>query len=328
MRAPEFWTKQGGLARALAPLGAAYALGGDLRRRFAEPWRAPVPVVCVGNLTVGGTGKTPTVAALARTLTSQGRRVAILSRGYGGRLRGPSRVDPARHGARDVGDEPLLLARVAPVYVARDRKAGAEAAIADGADLLLMDDGFQNPQIEKTLSLVVVDGAAGFGNRSVFPAGPLREPVATGFARAHALVMIGADANAAAFGFGGPVLRADLVPTDKAAWAGVPVVAFAGIGRPQKFFDTLASLGAALRGTYPFADHHAYKRRQIERLLIIAKEQHAVLVTTEKDFVRVPADLAAQIRTVPVELRFADPPALLRLLAQGLAQGLAGGTLK
>ncbi len=322
MRAPEFWTKQGGLARVLAPLGAAYALGGDLRRRFAEPWRAPVPVVCVGNLTVGGTGKTPTVAAIAQTLNSQGRRVAVLSRGYGGRMRGPLRVDPAQHKARDVGDEPLLLARVAPVYVARDRKAGAEAAIADGADLLLMDDGFQNPQIEKTLSLVVVDGAAGFGNRSVFPAGPLREPVATGFARAHALVMIGADANAAAFGFGGPVLRADLVPTNGAAWAGVPVVAFAGIGRPRKFFDTLASLGAALRGTYPFADHHAYKRRQIERLLIIAKERNAVLVTTEKDFVRVPADLAAQIRTVPVELRFADPPALLRVLAQGLAGGL------
>ena len=319
MRAPEFWTKQGGFARALAPLGAAYALGGDLRRRFAEPWRSPVPVVCVGNLTVGGTGKTPTVAALAQTLTSQGRRVAILSRGYGGRMRGPLRVDPAQHTARDVGDEPLLLARAAPVYVARDRKAGAEAAMAEGADLLLMDDGFQNPQIEKTLSLVVVDGATGFGNRNVFPAGPLREPVATGFARAHALVMIGADANAAAFGFGGPVLRADLVPTDKAAWAGVPVVAFAGIGRPQKFFDTLAGLGAATRGTYPFADHHAYKRRQIERLLTIAKEQHAILVTTEKDFVRLPADLAAQIRTVPVELRFADPPALLRVLAQGLA---------
>lgn len=322
MRAPDFWTKPGGLARALAPLGAAYALGGDLRRRFAEPWCAPVPVVCVGNLTVGGTGKTPTVAALAQTLTSQGRRVAILSRGYGGRMRGPLRVDPAQHKARDVGDEPLLLARVAPVYVARDRKAGAEAAIADGADLLLMDDGFQNPQIEKTLSLVVVDGAAGFGNRAVFPAGPLREPVARGFGRAHALVMIGADAQAAAFGFAGPVLRADLVPTNAAAWAGVPVVAFAGIGRPQKFFDTLAGLGAALRGTYPFADHHAYSRRQIERLRLVAKEQHAVLVTTEKDFVRVPADLADGIRTVPVELRFADPTALLRVLAQGLAGGL------
>jgi len=319
MRAPEFWTKQGGLALALAPLGAAYALGGELRRRFAEPWRAPVPVVCVGNLTVGGTGKTPTVAALAQILQSQGRRVAVLSRGYGGRLRGPLRVDPLLHAARDVGDEPLLLARVAPVYIARDRKAGAEAAIADGADLLLMDDGFQNPQIEKTLSLVVVDGAAGFGNRAVFPAGPLREPAATGFKRAHAAVMIGADAHAAAFGFAGPVLRADLVPTIGTAWAGVPVVAFAGIGRPQKFFDTLASLGVALRGTYPFADHHAYSRREVERLLGLAQAQHAVLVTTEKDFVRLPADLAAQIRTVPVALRFADPAALAGLLAKALA---------
>jgi tetraacyldisaccharide 4'-kinase len=321
VRAPEFWNKPGGLARAVAPLGAVYALGGDLRRRFAAPWRAPVPVVCAGNLTVGGAGKTPTVATLAQILGSQGRRVAVLSRGYGGRMRGPLRVDPARHAARDVGDEPLLLARVAPVYVARDRKAGAEAAVADGADLLLMDDGFQNPQIEKTLSLVVVDGAAGFGNRAVFPAGPLREPAATGFKRAHALVMIGADAHAAAFGFAGPVLRADLVPTNGAAWVGVPVVAFAGIGRPRKFFDMLASLGAAVRGAYPFADHHAYSRREVERLLGLAHAQRAALVTTEKDLVRVPADLAAQIRTVPVELRFADPAALLRVLAQGLARG-------
>jgi tetraacyldisaccharide 4'-kinase len=324
MRAPEFWTKQGGLARALAPLGAVYAWGGALRRHFAETWRAPVPVVCVGNLTVGGTGKTPTVAALARVLASplllgsQGRRVAILSRGYGGRMGGPLRVDLARHTARDVGDEPLLLARIAPVYVARDRRAGAEAALADGADLLLMDDGFQNPGLAKTLSLLVVDGAVGFGNRAVFPAGPLREPVAVGFARAQALVTIGADAHAASFGFAGRVLRADLFPAE-AGFAGVPVVAFAGIGRPQKFFDTLSSLGAAMRGTYAFADHHVYSRREVERLLALAKEQHAVLVTTEKDAVRLPPDLAAQIRTVPVELRFADPPALLRVLAQGLA---------
>jgi len=318
MRAPDFWQRDGWPARMLAPLAAAWTLGGAARRRRAVPWRAPVPVVCVGNLTLGGTGKTPTVLALAHLLRAQGRRPAILSRGYGGRLAGPVRVDPSSHRAADVGDEPLLLAAAAPVYVARDRKAGAQAALAAGADILLMDDGFQNPSLEKTLSLVVVDGAAGFGNRRVFPAGPLREPVAAGFARAHALVMVGADARAAAFGFAGPVLRADLVPAP-GAWAGVPVVAFAGIGRPEKFFDTVAQTGALVRATYPFADHHAYSRRQIERLLAIAAERGALPVTTEKDWVRLPPDLAARIRTVPVELRFADPGALAALLARGLA---------
>lgn len=318
MRAPSFWQRDGWPARMLAPFAAAYALGGAVRQRRATPWHAPVPVVCVGNLTLGGTGKTPTVLALARLLQGQGRRPAILSRGYGGRLAGPVRVDPSSHRAADVGDEPLLLAAAAPVYVASDRKAGAQAALAEGADILLMDDGFQNPSLEKTLSLVVVDGAAGFGNRRVFPAGPLREPVAAGFARADALVMVGADMQAASFGFSGPVLRADLVPVP-GHWAGVPVVAFAGIGRPEKFFDTLARTGARVLATYPFADHHAYSRRAVERLLAIAAERGAQLVTTEKDAVRVPGDLAARIRTLPVELRFADPGALAAVLARGRA---------
>jgi len=318
MRAPDFWQRDGWQAHLLAPLGAAYALGGAMRQRHATPWRAPVPVVCVGNLTLGGTGKTPLVAALARLLQSQGRRPAILSRGYGGKLAGPVLVDRVLHRAREVGDEPLLLANAAPVYVARDRKAGAELALAAGADILVMDDGFQNPAIEKTFSFVVVDGAAGFGNRRVFPAGPLREPVAAGFARANALVTVGADMQAAAFGFAGPVLRADLMPLAD-NWAGVPVVAFAGIGRPEKFFNTVLQLGAAVRGTYAFDDHHAYSRRQIERLLAIAAANNALLVTTEKDAVRLPVDLVSSVRTIPVELRFADPALLAATLARGLA---------
>ena len=336
MREPYFWSVTDRRSRAsapmtkllLSPLAMAYRIAGERRVRSTTPEDVGLPVVCIGNLTLGGAGKTPITEAVRAHYDGRGLRAASLSRGYRGSLKGVHRVDPAHNTFREVGDEPLMLSASGETWVSKDRPAGALAMKADGVQVIVMDDGHQNPTLNKSLSIVVVDAGNAFGNGHVFPKGPLREPVATGFARAHALVMIGADANAAAFGFGGPVLRADLVPTDKAAWAGVPVVAFAGIGRPQKFFDTLASLGAALRGTYPFADHHAYKRRQIERLLIIAKEQHAVLVTTEKDFVRVPADLAAQIRTVPVELRFADPPALLRLLAQGLAQGLAGGALK
>jgi tetraacyldisaccharide 4'-kinase len=318
MRAPDFWNEDGRAARLLTPLGALYAAAGAARRLWSEPWTAPVPVFCVGNLTAGGTGKTPLVDLLARHLIAQGRRAAILSRGYGGAMRGPVAVDPAAHRASDVGDEPLLLARRVPVYVARDRKAAAELALIDGADVLVMDDGFQNPRLAKTMSFIVVDGEAGFGNRRTIPAGPLREPVRTGFARADALVMVGADRHAAAYGFEGPVLRADLVPV-ASDLAGVPVFAFAGIGRPEKFFDTLRGMGAAVRGTRAFADHHPYSRREIEDLIAAAKAQNALPVTTEKDMARLPADLAVRVRSVPVELRFADPAAFAALVARGLA---------
>ncbi|MDX1542157.1 MAG: tetraacyldisaccharide 4'-kinase, partial [Geminicoccaceae bacterium] len=168
----------------LDPFGRLYGVAGRLRRRFVRPWRAPVPVLCIGNLTVGGTGKTPLTMTLARRVAARGRRPHILSRGYGGRAKGPLRVDPGTHEALAVGDEPLLLADVAPTWVARDRRLSARAAIAAGADVLIMDDGFQNPALHQDLSLVVVDGTIGFGNHRLLPAGPLREPVAEGLGRA------------------------------------------------------------------------------------------------------------------------------------------------
>ncbi len=221
VRAPEFWAQPGLVPSLLAPLATLYAAGAAARAMFASPFRAPVPVLCIGNLVAGGAGKTPIVLSLAELLRRQGRHPHIVSRGYGGRLAGPIAVDPAGHRAADVGDEPLLLARAAPCWVARDRVAGAKAAVAAGADLVLLDDGFQNPSLAKDLSLVVVDGAYGFGNRQVMPAGPLREPIEVGLARAGAVVIIGADEShaEAALARRLPVLHAALAPLTGAAEA-------------------------------------------------------------------------------------------------------------
>ncbi|MGQ0664904.1 MAG: tetraacyldisaccharide 4'-kinase [Pseudomonadota bacterium] len=319
MRPPEFWHNRGGGLGPilLAPVAAMWAAVGRLRAAAATPWRAPVPVICVGNLVVGGAGKTPVALALAGRLMAAGRRVAVLSRGHGGSGRGPIEVDPKRHGAREVGDEPLLLAALAPTFVARDRKDGARVAIAEGADLVIMDDGLQNPALVKDLSLVVVDGGYGFGNRRVMPAGPLREPLERGLARAGAVVLVGADECAIGEYLASrtPVLLARLVP-DAAArrLSGAKVLAFAGIARPAKFLRTLADLGAEVVEAHAFADHHVYDPDQAMRLIERAMELGATPVTTAKDFVRLPEGAQAMVTTVRVDLVFDDPGALDRIL--------------
>ncbi|MEW5726943.1 MAG: tetraacyldisaccharide 4'-kinase [Pseudomonadota bacterium] len=316
MRAPDFWRHDGVAARLLAPLGWLWSWGVDRRLAETEAWRAAVPVICVGNIVAGGAGKTPVALALAERLKARGRAVAMLSRGHGGSEVGPRRVDPLRHDAARVGDEPLLLARAAPTWVARWRPDGAVAATEAGAEVIVMDDGFQNPTLAKDLSLVVVDGGYGFGNGRVIPAGPCREPVAKGLARADAVVLIGDDtAGAARFLAGTPVLRARLAPgPEAAALAGKPVVAFAGIGRPEKFFATLEQVGARLVAAHPFADHHPYSRAEIEEIVADAAEAGAVAVTTEKDLVRVPEDLRPRITALTVRLEWEDTRALDHLL--------------
>lgn len=317
MRAPDFWTEDGALAALLAPLGAGYDLAGRLRRALVPPVSADIPVICVGNLVAGGAGKTPVVLALAAALAARGAVVHCLSRGYGGRAPGPRRVDAARDSAAEVGDEALLLARAAPSWVARDRAAGARAAAAAGARVLVMDDGFQNPALAKDLSLVVVDGAYGFGNRRVMPAGPLRETVARGLARADAVVLLGRDERNLGPTLGArlPLLTARLAPRPGSeSLAGRKVLAFAGIGRPAKFFATLADLGAKVVETRAFPDHHAYAPAEIESLRARAAALDACAVTTEKDAVRLPPELREGIEVLAVAVEWREPEALDALL--------------
>jgi tetraacyldisaccharide 4'-kinase len=285
-------------------------------RRVARPgWRAPVPVICCGNATAGGAGKTTLALELGARLA--GRHVAFLTRGHGGRVRGVHRVDPARDDAATVGDEALLLAQCAPTWVAADRAAGARAALADGAGVLVMDDGLQNPGLAKDLSILVVDGGAGFGNGRVIPSGPLREPVAAAAARCAAAVLIGADHSGAlaALPPGLPVLRAGLEQQDTAGLAGRRVLAFAGIGIPEKFFAGLRAAGVVLVETASFADHHPYTAAEIERLLARAGAADALAVTTPKDAVRLSPELRARVRVVGVGLVWQDLAALDALLA-------------
>ncbi|MDE2164984.1 MAG: tetraacyldisaccharide 4'-kinase [Alphaproteobacteria bacterium] len=322
--APEFWARRGALSALLAPLGCAYDAAGALRRAMARSYQAPVPVICVGNLIAGGAGKTPIVADLARRLTARGNAVHILSRGYGGSVAGPVRVDPKRHDAAAVGDEPLMLARQAPVWVARDRAAGARAAVAAGARTILMDDGLQNPSLAKDLSLVVLDGGYGFGNGRVMPAGPLRESIARGLARADAVVMLGTDETGATARLGAvPVLHAEPRPSTTNL-AGRALVAFAGIGRPRKFFDHFPNAGARLIAARGFPDHHPYTEHELEVLAAEAQRAGADLITTEKDWVRLSATWQARIAYLPLTIEWRNERALDALLDGALQQAAHG----
>ncbi len=315
MTPPRFWQHDGWAAWALSPVAAVVARM-TARRVAGAGWRAPVPVLCCGNATVGGAGKTTLALDIAARLRARGVAVHCLSRGYGGRVRGPLLVDPTQHGSALVGDEPLLLAQVAPTWVGADRADSARAAVAAGAQALLMDDGLQNAGLVQDAGLLVIDGATGFGNGRVLPAGPLREPAAVAAARCRAAVMIGMDqrGSAAVLPAGMPVLEAWLAPDQ--ALHGVRVVAFAGIARPAKFHATLLQAGATIAAAMDFPDHHQFRPRELEAVLARARLLDAEIVTTPKDAVRLTPEWRGRVRAVGVGLRWADEAALERLLAE------------
>ena len=320
MRAPGFWftppDRPALAARLLAPLGRLYAAA-TARRRLRPGYEPQVPVICIGNLNIGGTGKTPTAIALIDRLKARGLAVQVVSRGYGGRLTGPVQVDPSRHGADAVGDEPLLMSAFAPVWVARDRAAAVRAAEAAGAQVVIMDDGFQNPSVKPTLSLIVVDAARGFGNGRCLPAGPLREPVAVGLKRADLVLSIGGELAQARFleQWGSairlPHVSGHLAPLKMGMdWQGQRVVAFAGIADPERFFATLRAEGAVVLRGEALADHQPLSATLLHRLQTESRGLNAQLVTTEKDAARLPPEFRASVLTFVVRLRIDDWSAL------------------
>ncbi len=335
-REPSWWygTSSWPWPRVLAPVSAIYGRVAAARLGSPPRYRSRLPVICIGNFTAGGTGKTPLTLEVSRMLRECGERPVVLSRGYGGRINGPHAVDLARDTAADVGDEPLLMARSLPVFIARDRVAGAQAAEADprGFSVILMDDGLQNPSLHKDLTIAVVDGRRGFGNGRVIPAGPLRAPLAVQLPQAGLIVVNGgvpADAlhRVSESGFTGPILTTDVAPQDDlAGLMQQPIVAYAGIGAPERFFDLLTRHGTAIVERVAFGDHHAFTTADAERLLALAGLHSATLVTTEKDLARLAGATGAlgalreASRPLPIMLAFsaADRATLLDHLQRAI----------
>lgn len=333
MREPRFWSREVDpksreaaplLRFLLSPIAAIYAGVTRWKIKNAKPLKVDPIVICVGNLTAGGVGKSPVVAALRQQISeAHSLRAATLSRGYKGRLKGPLRVDPATHTAADVGDEPLMLARHGETWISTDRAAAGRAMATAGVDVIIMDDGHQNPGLHKDFTFVVVDSHAGFGNGFVIPKGPLRETIQDGLSRANAIVLMG-----------------DAVPPEDLSLASVPLikgtivaaerppeskyVAFAGIGRPEKFFDTLNALGIETCDAVPFPDHHTYSAADLKYLRNLAADHQATLITTEKDLTRLSPDEAEGIKSLPIQVQFEPQDQLDKLIADVIKGGPDG----
>jgi len=320
-KTPKFWQKRSAISSVLPdlliPFSVIYYSIVCLRNRGMVPEKLSVPVICAGNLTVGGAGKSPLALKIAEEIgkLSQ-KKIAFVSRGYMGTNPGPLVVNPELHHVEDVGDEPLLLAKIAETWIGQDRLLTAKAAIAAGAGIIIMDDGFQNMAIHKDLSLIAVDGGFGLGNGLVLPAGPLREPVLKALKRADAVVFIGDDKydELPFLTRYARIIKAKLQPVTSMDLAGKKVLAFAGIGRPEKFFETLEALSAELLDKVSFPDHYVYEPDDIKALISRAAKLEAILITTEKDYVRLPADMRAEIKTLPVKLEIADMPVFQQFL--------------
>lgn len=319
IKEPWFWRDDSIAAKAiaavLAPVAFLYDHASKLRRRAVTPWRAPAPVICIGNLTVGGVGKTPFAIMLAQMLRQAGYNVHFLSRGHGGRIKDSTRVDPDKHSAMDVGDEPLLLAKHAPTWISRNKRAGAIMA-ATNADMVIMDDGFQNPTVEKDVSILLIDAEHTRDNIKIFPAGPLRERFEDARMRADKIIEVTQEKQT----------TPSEVVFHHAAWlepAAVktngPVFAFCGIGNPMRFFDMLSAMGFDVIGKVSFPDHYPYSVKDVSALMARAKKLDATLITTEKDRVRINDDQGEEINALPVRMRISDEEKFLSSIVATIA---------
>ncbi len=307
IRAPKFWHKPSIAGKLLSPLSILWRTGTAVQKIFSSPpWSGPVPIICVGNLTAGGAGKTPLTIDFVQALNASGHKPHVLTRGFGGSLIGPVKVNPDIHTVAQVGDEPLLLASKAPTWLARNRVAGAQQAIKNGASIIIMDDGFQNSTIKKSFSILAVDGGYGFGNGQVIPAGPLRETPKAGFSRCDAVVLIGEDQHGIMDFIGNtcPIYRTKIITYPNKELTNQKVIAFAGIGRPSKFYESVIDLGCEIVDTFDFPDHHQFKLDEINSILKQSSELSAIPVTTTKDYVRLPLEVQPMIKQIEIALKW------------------------
>lgn len=327
LKAPPFWYKPGSVpGHALSPLSLLYRAGHRLHQSFATPFKADIPVICIGNIVAGGSGKTPAALAILQIIKNNmmANAPCFMTRGYGGKMRGHFLVNRDSHTAEDVGDEPLLLAAHAPTIVAPNRRQGARYAMHNHYDLIVMDDGLQNPHLFKDIRFIVIDGRTGFGNRHLLPAGPLREPLNAGLSRADAFIVIGADQTGAlaVLPAGKPVFSAEIVvPESWIADKQTPYVAFCGLAHPEKFRNSLAQTGINIAAWHTFPDHYNFAAKDLNHLAEEAKCLGARLITTEKDAVRIPAELARHLPldVLPVKISWRDEMAVTEFLKQKIA---------
>lgn len=323
---PKFWVeKKRTLSYMLWPISFLYTLLYKLRVVLSIPYTSSLPIICVGNASLGGAGKTPTVLALASFLKQNKITPVILSRGYGGSIKEPTLINPQHHHAAEVGDEPLLLARAAETWVSKNKKKGVKAIEARHAKqdnyCILMDDGFQNPSVYKDINILVIDGKKGFGNGSVFPAGPLREPLEWALNRAHAFVILGVldkTLEPLLTSQQKPVFQASIIPACSQNISGKRYIAFCGLAYPDKFFDTLKENKVHLLQEVSFADHHLFSHQELEALKKEAQKQHAYLITSEKDWVRLKREERAHIIPFPITLKWRDEKILAKFLLKKL----------
>jgi tetraacyldisaccharide 4'-kinase len=312
MKAPSFWYQPPGfLSTFLQPLGWLYGKGGKLLSSLKKQQHFPIPIISVGNIVCGGSGKTPTALALAQLLQARGHKVHFVTRGYGGTQKGPLRVDLTHHSYRDVGDEPLLLADTAPTWVAKERPLGVQKAIENGAQVVILDDGHQTSCLRKDLAFVVVDLMQGYGNRHIIPAGPLREDLSAGLKRTDALIVVGKGEMASSK----PFFRAQ-VRNQPPSFPSNRVVAFCGLGYPMKFYKTLEELGVDLVATHSFPDHYKYRQEDLLELQKLAKTHQAVLITTRKDAVKIPSSWRMGVHVLDIDIHFEDPERVYGFIAE------------